>query len=44
MDSGGLNEDRIQALKVPEQYQGWQQPQFYRSNLRFLCERLRAGR
>lgn len=44
MDSGGLNEDRIQEVKIPEQYQGWQQPQFYRSNLRFLCERLRAGR
>ncbi len=43
-DIGNVNEDRINELKIPEKYQDWIVPQFYRSNIRFLYERLNPAK
>ena len=40
VDTGNVNEDRINELKIAEKYQDWIVPQFYRTNIRFLSERL----
>jgi cyclase len=40
VEIGNTNEDRIKELKVPEQYLDWQLPQFYPTNISYLCERL----
>lgn len=41
VEKGTINEDQIHALAIPEKYQGWQQSQFYHSNIQYLCGRLR---
>jgi glyoxylase-like metal-dependent hydrolase (beta-lactamase superfamily II) len=38
-----INEDRIKELMIPEIYRNWQVPQFYTTNIRFLCERLSSS-
>ena len=38
--TGNVNEDRINGLKIAESFQHWRLPQFYRTNIRFLCESL----
>jgi cyclase len=40
VETRNANEDRIKELRVPELYQDWLLPQFYPTNIRFLCERL----
>lgn len=43
VETGNVSEDRINAIEIAEMYQHWQQPQFYRSNLRFICKQLISG-
>ncbi len=40
LDKGKASEEGFKALKVPERYHSWQFPQFYLSNIRFLCKYL----
>jgi hypothetical protein len=40
VETGNANEDKIKELEIAETYRHWQQPQFYRTNIRFLCDRL----
>lgn len=37
---GSAGEEAIRELAVPAPFQSWQLSQFYRANLRFVCERL----
>jgi glyoxylase-like metal-dependent hydrolase (beta-lactamase superfamily II) len=34
------SDDYIELLTIPEEYAGWQMPDYYYANLRFLCRRL----
>lgn len=43
VETGNVNEDRIKELQIAELYQHWQQLQFYRTNISFLCERLSSA-
>jgi len=38
VDTGDASEDVIKELTIPETYRHWQVPQFYRTNISFLCE------
>jgi len=40
VQAGQVNQDYIQQMQVPETFAGFQLPQFYRSNITFLCKRL----
>jgi len=40
VEIGNVNEEVIKELEIPEKYQNWQVPQFYQTNISFLCERL----
>jgi len=37
---GNANPERITELKVPENFKQWRFPQFFQTNIRFLCQRL----
>lgn len=41
--AGKFDEAAINKVRIPEAFQSWILPQFFRSNLRFLCDRLTAG-
>jgi cyclase len=43
VEKGDTDADKITALRIPERYQHWQQPQFYPINIRFLCERVSSA-
>ncbi len=43
VNAGKADKDTINALAVPEPFRSWQLPGFYKTNLRFLCERLTGG-
>ncbi len=43
VETGDVNEDRIKGLTIAEKYQPWQLPQFYRTNIGFLCKRLSSA-
>jgi cyclase len=43
VETGNVSVGRIGELKIAELYQHWQQPQFYRTNISFLCERLSSA-
>lgn len=40
VNEGSLLDDRIRELKVAERYRHWRFPQFFQTNIRFLCQRL----
>jgi glyoxylase-like metal-dependent hydrolase (beta-lactamase superfamily II) len=40
VNEGSLYDDKIRELKVAERYKQWNLPQFYQTNIRFLCQRL----
>jgi len=40
VQTGQVSQDVIQRVQVPETFAGFQLPQFYRSNIDFLCKRL----
>jgi len=40
VDSGDTTEDRFAPLKIAERFAHWQLPNFYETNIRFLCRRL----
>jgi cyclase len=40
IQAGQVSQDIIQRVQVPEIFAGFQLPQFYRSNITFLCKRL----
>lgn len=42
-NEGGARDESLGKLIIDEQYQHWQLPQFFDSNIRFLCERLRTA-
>lgn len=37
---GDGSQERIAALKIPEEYQDWNFSKFFQTNIQFLCERL----
>lgn len=39
-DEGGVRAESLTQLKIDERFNHWQFPQFFYSNIRFLCERL----
>lgn len=41
--TGIANQEQFLELKVPLDFQAWQQPQFYRNNIEFLCNSLRPA-
>jgi cyclase len=43
VETGNVNEDRVNEIKIPEKYGHWLLPQFYRTNIRFLCKRLSSA-
>jgi glyoxylase-like metal-dependent hydrolase (beta-lactamase superfamily II) len=40
VNEGSLHDDKIRELKVAERYEHWYFPQFFQTNIRFLCQRL----
>lgn len=40
VDAGKFDEAAIKEVQIPEAFQAWILPQFFRRNLRFLCERV----
>jgi glyoxylase-like metal-dependent hydrolase (beta-lactamase superfamily II) len=40
VNEGSLHDDKIRELKVAERYKHWRFPQFFQTNIRFLCQRL----
>lgn len=42
LETGEADEDRIKELKIAEKQQHWQVPQFYRTNISFLCQYMRS--
>jgi glyoxylase-like metal-dependent hydrolase (beta-lactamase superfamily II) len=38
----GSDADRVTTVKVPERYQHWRLPQFYRASIRSMCQQLSA--
>jgi len=43
VEEGHAYEEWIKELKIADHFQTWQLPQFYQTNIRFLCERLRPA-
>jgi glyoxylase-like metal-dependent hydrolase (beta-lactamase superfamily II) len=43
VETGDFSEDRISKLKMPEMYQHWKAPEFYRTNLSFLYKSLSSA-
>jgi cyclase len=43
VDTGNDHEERIGELKIPNMCQDWQQPQFYQTNIDFLCKSLSSA-
>jgi glyoxylase-like metal-dependent hydrolase (beta-lactamase superfamily II) len=43
VEKGNADKDRITELKITESYQQWQLPQFYQTNISFLCEYLSSA-
>ena len=41
--TGNADQERIAELKIPLDYQDWQQPQFYRNNIEFIYNSLRPA-
>jgi glyoxylase-like metal-dependent hydrolase (beta-lactamase superfamily II) len=35
-------EDKVRDLKISKRFQHWYQPQFYQSNIRFLCKQMKS--
>lgn len=44
VEAGNASETVLNELAVPEAYRSWLMAGFYRSNLRFLCERIQQSR
>lgn len=43
VEAGYASESELDQLKVPDRYAHWQLPRFYRTNIGFTCDRLRAA-
>jgi hypothetical protein len=43
VEKENADKDRITELKITESYQQWQLPQFYQTNISFLCEYLSSA-
>jgi cyclase len=39
VDEGSLHDDKLGEQKVAERYKHWRFPQFFQTNIRFLCQR-----
>ncbi len=43
VNSGDVSKERIMELSVPKPFQSWDIPQFYASNIGFLCQTMSQG-
>lgn len=44
VNEGSLHDDKIRELKIAERYKHWHFPQFFQTNIRFLCQRFNTTR